>query len=29
MIVAVYLSISFLIALLMNWYNRVVQVKER
>lgn len=26
---AVYLSIAFSIALLMNWYNRLVQIKER
>jgi general L-amino acid transport system permease protein len=26
---AVYLSISFTIALIMNWYNKLVQIKER
>ncbi|MEJ2168718.1 MAG: ABC transporter permease subunit [Desulfobacterales bacterium] len=26
---AVYLAISFTIALIMNWYNRLVQIKER
>jgi len=26
---AVYLTISFIIALIMNWYNKLVQIKER
>ena len=29
MMMAVYLSISFTISLFMNWYNRVIQIKER
>jgi general L-amino acid transport system permease protein len=29
MMMAVYLSISFTISLFMNWYNKVIQIKER